>query len=92
MQRIGWMLVLVALLVGLQGAAAQSQPGLSMTSEAVSGGWRMVISGESSAVARVCSFGDCTRVFTSPVEATNYFLLLFGLANGIALVPIPSAP
>jgi len=75
--------------VGVTLAQTSGQPGVSMTSEAVNGQYRMVISGPTDQVNRICAQGDCSRTFGSPLDATNYFYELFGRANGIFLVPIP---
>ena len=102
MQQINRILIVVALVALLIGffagfqvgrTQAQSQPGLSMTSQQMPDGqYQMVISGPESEVARVCSFGDCSRTFASRLDASNYFLGLFGQANGLTIVPIPPAP
>lgn len=86
------MALLIGFFIGFQVGTtlAQSQPGISMTSEQdVSGQFQMVITGPEAEVARICSFGDCSRLFPTRLDATNYFLDLFGRANGVQLAPIP---
>lgn len=78
--------------VGVTLAQTAVEPGVSMTSEVVDGQYRMVISGPSNQVARVCAQGDCSRTFNNRLDATNYFLELFGKANGLYIVPLPPAP
>lgn len=67
---------------------------LSMTSQYDSNThtYHMVITGDQAEIDRVCAEGDCSLTFASRLDATNYFLLLLGRANGITLIPLPPPP
>ncbi len=80
------------LLLAIAFVAAQIIGSLSMTSTCDASGCRMNITGAASDIAAVCAQGDCTRVFSSALDATNYFLELWGNAKGLDVVPIPPPP
>lgn len=65
---------------------------LSMTPQAVDGGYKMVITGNPTDVAAICAQVDCNAIYPSSLDANNAFSQAFGRAIGAPVVPIPPPP